>query len=152
MKVYGQLESAQDENLGSAPSATPWGRRFFNTALKLAQYWNGTSWTALPGWVAKATLGAPTAITTTGVTVLTGGSHQLHFVKGTGGVTVASNPGISAGAFIGQILKLKGTSDTDWLEIPATVGLRQNGSRLLGATNTIQYSWDGTQWSEDFYV
>lgn len=150
MKIYGQLESVQAENLGSNPTPTPWGRFFFDTALKLLKYWNGTSWAALPGRLVVGSRGTPQDITSAGIILTAGGSDQVWFVQGSGGaVTVTANPAISAGSFVGQRVMLKGRDDTKTLRLNNGNGLSINGDCLLDADATIAFTWDGTNWSED---
>ena len=147
MKVYGQLDSAQLENLGSDPSKTPYGRIYFHTSLLLAKIYTSLGWANLVARRVSGTLGAPTDLTSSGPSILADGTDQLHFIKGTGGVTLSSNLGV--GLYVGQKLTFKGTSDTDYYIIPNGFRTSQNGDWFGGEGNTITYSWDGTNWSED---
>lgn len=47
MKVYGQLEKAQFENLSADPSSPPTGYIYFNTTSGKLRYYNGTSWVVI---------------------------------------------------------------------------------------------------------
>ena len=148
MKLYGQLEAAQLENLGSDPTPTPHGRLYFHTSDLIAKLYTSLGWGYLPVRRVSGSTSVPESVTTT-VTILADGSDQTIFVKGVGGQTVSV--ALVAGKYVGQKLTLVGTSNTDYVIVPDTaVGTFQNGDAFLGAGNKIQYSWDGDFWSEDF--
>lgn len=150
MKVYGQLDSAQLENLGSDPSKTPYGRIYFHTSLLLAKIYTSLGWANLVARRVSGSRASPNDIVlATGVVVLLDGTDQVHFVKCTGGGSISAISAISDGLYVGQKLTLKGRSDTDYLIVPNGANTSQNGDMFLGEDNTITYTWDGTNWSED---
>lgn len=151
MKVYGQLESAQPENLSSDPSVTPWGRFYFHSSLFVLKLWNSVGWVFLPGRRVIGSRASPTAVVlATGVVVPADGADFVMFLKGpASGGTITANPAIAAGTWVGQKLTIKTRSDTDYLLIPDALGTSQNGDWYGGADSAIVYTWDGTNWSED---
>lgn len=75
--------------------------------------------------------------------------NQTRFIQGSGGaVTVSANPQIAAGTIIGQRLTLVGRSDTNTVTYNNGNGLVTNGIRVLKASSTIEFLWDGTNWVE----
>lgn len=71
--------------------------------------------------------------------------------SGSGNVPVTAMPPIAAGTTIGQLLILKTVADANYLSIPNVSGVDQNGNVNLGpSAQTIQYHWDGVNWSEDY--
>lgn len=88
---------------------------------------------------------------TAGITVSTD-PLQLRFVKGLalgGAQTVTAIPQVANGSAPGQELKLKGTSDTDYLILNDGNGLSLNGTILLKNKSSIVLTWDGSLWEED---
>lgn len=81
------------------------------------------------------------------------GSSWLNtwFVQGSGGaVDISANPQIAAGTTVGQRLLLHGRSDTNTvkLEHGTGVNLKNKGEVYLFADDTIEFQWDGTNWTE----
>lgn len=152
MKVFGQLESAQAENLSGNPTPTPHGRYFWDTTLFLLKIYDSLNWVKIPGRHVQGSRASPSAITAVGgLTPVVAGCDQVWFLQGSGGaVTVTANPQIAAGTFVGQKLLLKGRSDTNTVSFANGTGLSLNGDCLLGDDSTLGLTWDGTNWSEDF--
>lgn len=112
----------------------------------------GPSGPTSSGYVVRGTTGAPVQITATvGLSVTTDQRQQV-FASGVtsgGAQPVTATPQIQAGSIIGQELKLKGTSDTDYPVFADGTGLSLNGVLNLKNHMTILLSWDGSVWSED---
>ena len=150
MRLNGQLEVAQLENLASDPALLPDGRFWYNTATHLAKVVrNGAITELLTGMQVSGSRGSPTAITAgAGITALNA-RLQLHFVEGSGGaVTVTANPQISAGTSVGDILILVFRSGTNTLTLANGTGLSLNGDITGEEDDIVLLLWDGTNWSE----
>lgn len=92
---------------------------------------------------------SPIAIGTSGLTP-SSSMDQIWFTASTGGsVTVTANPQIVAGTTVGQRLKLKGTSSSNFVIFADGNGLSLNGPCTLNNNQTIELSWDGLVWNED---
>ncbi len=155
MKVLGQLELAQFENLSSDPTSSN-ARVYWNTtAFELRVYNSNTgTWVAvLTGATATSvsgSLGSPTLITASGITPLAS-LDQLMFIAGSGGpVDVTTNPQISAGTAVGQKLELRGTNDTNTVLLENGNGLNLKGPWLGESGSVIGLGWDGTNWYERY--
>lgn len=84
--------------------------------------------------------------------VPTGATFQTWWVTPTtvGASPVTASPSIAAGSVVGQRLRLKGVSSSNYLVIADGSGVSQNGVCNLDNNQSIEYSWDGVVWSEDF--
>jgi hypothetical protein len=111
-----------------------------------------TAWTSLAyevAYIPTGTLGAPTAITAAGGITAHSAPRQYQFIVGSpGAVSVSANPQISAGAFVGQELVLRGTDDTKAVTIANGTGLLLNGPCTLKSASCISLVWDSTNWCE----
>lgn len=96
---------------------------------------------------------APVSIDPTVGIVPTSASEQVWWIKplsGSGGVPITASPAIAAGTSIGQRLKLKSVASANYLVIPNGSGTDMNGPINMGTfAQAIDYTWDGTNWSED---
>lgn len=90
-----------------------------------------------------------TILAGSGITPTTA-TDQVWFVRSSGGaVNITANPQIAPGTSVGQRLKLKGVSATNYIILANGTGLNQNGPASLTDNQAIEYSWDGSTWSED---
>ncbi len=148
MKVYGQLDVAQLEQLSSAPTAIR-GRIYFDTTLVRARYYDGSAWVDFTGGqTVTGTRAAPQAIVAGTGIAITGQLDQVWFIKGTGGVTISANPAIAAGERVGQMLTLIGRSNSDTVRLNDALGTSLKGDWLGEADSIIRLMWDGTNWVE----
>jgi hypothetical protein len=84
-------------------------------------------------------------------------AEQVWWVVPTSGLLgsqpITASPAIAPGTSVGQRLKLKSTAasgGSGYLIIPNGAGTDQNGVCSMGSyAQTIDYTWDGTAWSED---
>lgn len=176
MRMNGQLEVAQAENLSSDPSLLPDGRFWLNTTTNVLKAYlqsavrifvttdqtqTLTNKTLTSPVVtapkvtptATGTRASPSAVVdSTGVVYdSTLGSDQVWFIEGSGGaVTVSANPAVAVGSRIGEKLLLVGRSDTNKVKFNGgvTQGLSLNGDIDLGDDDVLYLFWDGTYWSE----
>lgn len=160
MRVNGQLEVAQLEQLASDPVLSPYGRIYFNTTTQQVRYYNSTSWQALsPGAGAIANVvgsrGSPQAITAAGGVPYSASGNTIIFVVGSGGaVVVTANPQVVVGTVVGQTMTIIGTSNTNTVELQTGTGLQLSGAIVLGNTtgggnnSSISLVWDGSVWLE----
>jgi len=88
----------------------------------------------------------------TGV-VPTTAAEQVWWIQpsaGSGAVPITATPPIAAGTTVGQRLKLKSVAAANYLTIPNVSGVDMNGPINMGTYGqAIDYTWDGTNWSED---
>jgi hypothetical protein len=93
---------------------------------------------------------SPEAISAAGGIAFTGvNSRNLWFVAGDGGpIDITANPQIAAGSSDGQELKIIGTSDANYVTLDHGTGLSMNGSYDLSLDKSIEFVWDGTNWTE----
>lgn len=93
-------------------------------------------------YVIYGTYGSPQSITAGGGITATTDQRQLHYVTGSGGaVDISANPQISAGTIDGQEMRLIGTDNTNTVTLDHGTGLIMNGSCVLQAGSSIDYSW-----------
>lgn len=153
MKIFGQLEAAQFENLAADPSVVSRGRAYFNTALLQLRIYTGAAWTSygVPSSQVTGSRGTPIVITAAGGITPAGVQDETQFIKGnSGSVVVSANPQIAAGTAVGQTLELIGRDATNTVELQDGNGLDLNGA-WVGATNsTLGLRWDGTNWNERY--
>lgn len=132
-------------------SAAANGDAYYNTTDHLVRIYRDGAWESIT-FQPKVTSsrGVPTAIVlASGIEFAGKQPKNIWFVKGpASGGTIAANPQIAAGAFVGQELELVGCSDADYLALNHGNGLVQNGEVILEADDSITYSWDGTNWRE----
>lgn len=70
--------------------------------------------------------------------------------SGSGQVVITATPPIAAGTTLGQRLHLKSVSGSNYLNIPAVLGVDQNGPVDMGPSGqAISYTWDSVNWFED---
>lgn len=97
--------------------------------------------------------GAPIAIVPGTGIVPTTAMDQVWWIMpsaGAGAVPITATPPISAGATVGQRLSLKSVASANYLTLPNVSGVDQDGVVDFGPyAQTINYTWDGTNWSED---
>jgi hypothetical protein len=63
---------------------------------------------------------------------------------------ITASPAIAPGSAVGQRLTLKSVASSNYLQIPNGSGTDQNNLINMGPfAQTITYTWDGTNWSED---
>lgn len=85
--------------------------------------------------------GSPASITGGGSIAFTAGAMNFtKYVVGSGGAVSAT---LQAGTIVGQRARIVGTSDTNTVQIELT-----NGVCILGAQDSIDAEWDGTEWFE----
>lgn len=98
------------------------------------------------------TRASPSAIVAgTGVEFTGVAWFNVWFVQGSGGaVDISANPQIAAGTNVGQRLVLHGRSDTNTVKLEHSTGvnLKNKGEVFLFADDTIEFHWDGTNWTE----
>ena len=162
MKIYGQLEKVQLENLASSlTTAEPSGRIYWQTTTKKVEVVDsGVSVKTLVDSVAltnslptiTGTRAAPSSIVAgTGISFTGLAGHNLWFVAGSGGaVDISANPQIVAGSAVGQELILIGRDATNTVQLDDGTGLSLNGSAILGLDDVVGLIWDGTNWVEMF--
>lgn len=105
------------------------------------------------GWAVPAALlvlglrAAPVAVTASGLAAPAG--DGLIYLQGSGGpVVVTGVPQIGAGAYDGQMLRLRGRSNTNTVNFHDGDGLSLNGPVTLGADWDIALAWDLVNWVE----
>ena len=98
----------------------------------------------------SGTNASPTAIVAgTGITSLNAAMIQGYIIEGSGGaVNITANPQIEAGATVGQILIIQGTSNTNTVTFEDGDGLSLNGTFVANALSAIVLQWNGTHWRE----
>jgi hypothetical protein len=150
MRMNGQLEVAQFENLSSDPALLPDGRFWYNTTshlLKVVQ--NGAAVDLLVKMRVSGSRASPTAITAGGGVTALNARLQLHFIEGSGGaVIVTANPQISAGSVVGDIMILVFRNTTNTVTLAHGTGLSLNGDIVGEEDDVLMLLWDGTNWSE----
>lgn len=157
MKLYGQLESAQFENLAGDPTNSPKGRVYFDTGTNTVRYYNGSTWLAIsqtpsliPAATVTGTRASPSLITTAGITP-GGYGDEVAFIAGNGGaIDVTANPQIVAGTTVGQTLELIGRHATNTVLLEDGAGLDLNGAWLGALSSVLGLRWDGTNWVERY--
>jgi hypothetical protein len=95
------------------------------------------------------------------------GRHQSFYMKVVsdgGAITISANPQITGGQILGDILTLRGTSDTDTIEIVDARGVRTFGGSgltqgkpvILDSKTTVSFvytnvfiGWGSMQWGSD---
>lgn len=76
-------------------------------------------------------------------------THPQHVISGNGSaVTLSATTAISDGSKTGEILVLKGNSDTNTVTILDGANTKLNGSITLALNDKIELEWDGTDWVE----
>jgi hypothetical protein len=91
---------------------------------------------------------AGTGITSGAGHMSTTAPSQLIFVVGaSGGTDITANPQIQAGTTVGQVMKICGTSDSDWVQLDTGTGLITNGPAILGKGDCIVMNWLGSDGS-----
>lgn len=157
MKIYGALEAAQLEQLSADPAGVSRGRIYFNTTTGAVRVSSGSGFSDVTTPVSPTptigvvgTRAAPVEIVA-GTGIAPTYLQETQFIKGSGGaVDVSANPQISPGTTVGQTLKLISRSDTNTVLLEDGTGLSMEGAWLGVANSVIQFSWDGTDWVEDF--
>lgn len=83
----------------------------------------------------------------------TSAAEQIWWVRpnaGSGSVPITALLAIAAGVSVGQRLIVKSVASANYLVIPNLAGTDQNGNCNMGTFGqSIQYTWDGSNWSED---
>lgn len=96
---------------------------------------------------------APVAIDPAVGIPATTASEQIWWIQplsGSGAVPITAPDAIADGITVGQRLTLKSVASANYLVIPNLAGTDQNGNCSMGTYGqSIQYTWDGTNWSED---
>lgn len=147
MKVYGQLEAAQLEQLSSAPTSRR-GRLYFDTTLGKARYYDGSNWVDVLGRAITGSVASATAVTTAGITVL-GAGWEIIFIKGNAApIDITANPQVSVGAKVGDRLTLIGTDSTNYVDFEDGTGLLLNGAWRALNGSVLDLLWNGSVWLE----
>jgi hypothetical protein len=137
MKVYGQLERAQLENLGSAPAAGVKGRVYFDTVGSLLKMDDGSvikTFTA-SGDIVNADINASAAIAGTKISPNFGSQNILT----TGTLTAKGLAYPTVDGSSGQFIKTDGAGTLSWATAPGTVGTSSGSS-----TDNCIVRFDGT--------
>ena len=155
MKVYGILESAQLEQLASNPSNACRGRIYWNTSAGEARIYDGAAWVPIGSGASGSrtivgSLVAPSQVTAAAGYTPSGSSDELAFLVGSpGAVAVVANPQVpQGGVAVGARLTLRGTDDTNYIDLVDGTGLNLNGPCRLLSNTTLVLEWDGTVWKE----
>lgn len=90
--------------------------------------------------------GSPISITAGGgITTTVGVDEDIYLTTAGGEVNVTANPQLTAGTVDGQVLKLIGTSDTDYVLLETGTGLWLNGDWRSYANACLTLRWDSGQ-------
>lgn len=85
--------------------------------------------------------------TTVGATFTLNVSTQYHKITASGASRTSSTTNaISDGFFIGQILILEGTDDTNTVIIKDNANTKLSGDITLGLNDTLTLLWNGSDW------
>lgn len=124
---------------------TGWGLETTNLLVALTNGAEGIS--LLIGLIAALKL-SPTSTALAGGATLTV-THPQHAIAGSGApVTLSASTAIADGAANGQVLLLRGTSNTNTVTIPHGANTQLNGTCTLGNYDTLLLCWDGADWFE----
>lgn len=117
--------------------------------------WNDLQYSAGGGGGSSAPLilgtrSVPIDITAVGGITPPGGSYnQLIYLEGAGGpVAITANPQVAAGVNDGEILELRGRSDTNTVKVANGNGLSLNGTCMIGLDWSLTLRWDTVNWVE----
>lgn len=157
MPTLYRIRSRRDTaaNWTSANPTLGLGEQGVETDTRLEKVGDGaTSWTALPyaadgAPTISGTRAAPVDVTAVGGITPPTGFNKLMYVQGSGGpVTVTANPQVVAGTIDGQLLELRGRSNTKVLTLSNGNGLSLNGACPLAADDSLWLRWDTVNWVE----
>lgn len=150
MKVYGMLEKAQLEVVGTSLLTTdPEGRIAWNSATeKIEVVDNGTEVLFVVTHSVIGTLAAPIAIVAgTGIVFANKNFLNTQYISGSGGnVIISANPQITAGTYLNQRLLLYGGANS--VQMDTGNGLLLNGMCILADGQLLEIMWNGTVWAE----
>jgi hypothetical protein len=106
------------------------------------------------GSTAFGTFASPRTIAVTGITAALGhmsttDSNQVIFVTtASGEVNVTANPQIQAGTQVGQVIRIIGTSNDNFITLEDGDGLSLNGNWYSYSNANLTLLWDGVKWTE----
>lgn len=101
---------------------------------------------AIDNNIQKESIGSLLSIAASGTITPTA---TIHTVEGASGAQVAdTTTAIADGSETGQKLRLRGTSNTNTLEIQDGSNTVMRGDVILGLDDLISFVWDGTDWIE----
>lgn len=115
--------------------------------------WNSLPYMASGGGssapVISGSRSAPTDITAVGGVTALSGYNQLIYIQGAAGpVAISANPQVSPGANDGELLELRGRSNTNTVKVANGNGLSLNGTCNLGQDWSLTLRWDTANWVE----
>jgi hypothetical protein len=114
-------------------------------------YWKGSGAATSSGWLKQAsTLGAGTTVTAGSTIPVTKDPVIVYSVNSAGPVTASATTAIASGSFVGQLMYLQGTSDTNTVTIPHNANTRLDAasSITLKQFDAILFHWNGGAWIE----
>lgn len=106
------------------------------------------------GSTAFGTFASPRTISSTGLTAALGhmsstdASQVIFVTTASGEVNVTANPQIQAGTQVGQVIRLIGTSSSNFITLEEGNGLSLNGEWRSFLNANLSLLWDGVKWTE----
>ena len=73
---------------------------------------------------------------------------QFHQLTGTAARTSDTTTAVKDGGFVGQILVIEGTHDTNTITITDNANTKMAGNVILGVNDTLTLMWNGDDWVE----